>query len=101
MRAAKSANAARCRTPARWCLQTSRLEQLAEPLEDVTPARRAFVQEAHARVRPRPLARPRDLAAAAPAHRRDGVMRGAEGPRHDQRYAGAGEAGDAGVTPVL
>jgi hypothetical protein len=84
----------------RLSLCNALLERLAEPLDDLTPALRAFVQAAHAMVRPRPLTRPRELT-AAPAHSRDGVMRGAEGPRHDQRYAGAGETGDAEVTPVL
>jgi hypothetical protein len=35
------------------------VERLAQDLEDLTPARRAFAQEAHGLVRPRPLARQR------------------------------------------
>ena len=44
------------------------LERLAEPCEDVPPARRELVPEAPARVRPRPRARQRELTAAAPPH---------------------------------
>jgi hypothetical protein len=71
------------------------LEWLPEHLEDMTPALRAFVQEAHARVRPRHLARPRDLAAADQPHSRDGMRRGATWPAGDQGRAPIGQAGDA------
>jgi hypothetical protein len=64
IRRAKAATAWRSRTPARDCLETALLERLAEHVEDVPPARRAFGPAAHARVRPRPLARHRDLTAA-------------------------------------
>jgi hypothetical protein len=40
------------------------LERLPEHLEDMTPARREFVQEEHPMMRPRPLAWHRHLAAA-------------------------------------
>ena len=47
------------------------LEQLAQDREDMATALREFVQEAHPMVRPRPLARHRDLPAADPPHIRD------------------------------
>jgi hypothetical protein len=71
------------------------LERLAEHFEDMAPEFREFVQEAHARVRQRHLARQRDLTAADPPHIRDGMVRGAKRPPGDQGGAGAGEAGDA------
>jgi hypothetical protein len=71
------------------------LEWLAEHLEHMTPALGQFVQEEHAMVRQRPLARQRDLAAAAPPHSRDGLMRGATWPAGDQGRAPVGAAGDA------
>jgi hypothetical protein len=92
-RAAKAAKTLRSRTPARWSLKTSLLERLAEPCEDVPPARREFVQAAHAMVRPRHLARPRDLASPDPPHSRDGVV-GAWNGRDDDGGAVAGAAGD-------
>jgi hypothetical protein len=94
-RAAKAANAGRSRTPARRFRDDSLFERLAEHLEDLTPALRAFVQEAHAMVRPRPLARQRDLATPDQPHIRDGMMWGATWPAGDQGRAPAGEAGDA------
>jgi hypothetical protein len=74
---------------------------LAPHVQEVALELRYVLQQAHPVVRPRPLARPRHLAAADQAHIRNALVGGAEGPRHDQRYAGAGEAGDAGVTPAL
>jgi hypothetical protein len=96
-RSAKSTKPLPCNEPAKSFLKTSVLERLAEHLEDVPPELRAFVQEAHAMVRQRPLARPRDLAATDQPHIRDGVMRGAKRPRGAERRAVAGEAGDAEV----
>jgi hypothetical protein len=49
------------RAPARSFCGDPLLERLAEHLEDVTPALREFVQEEHAVVRQRHLARHRDL----------------------------------------
>jgi hypothetical protein len=50
------------------------LERLAEHLEDMTPELAEFVQEEHAMVYQRHLARHRDLTAADPPHIGDGVM---------------------------
>jgi hypothetical protein len=60
----------------------------------MTPELREFVQEAHARVRQRHLARQRDWAAADQPHIRDGLMRGAKWPAGDQGRAPIGQAGD-------
>jgi hypothetical protein len=75
-RIAKSAKLLRSSTRWRLSVEDTLFEWLAEHLEDMTPALREFVQEEHAMVRQRHLARPRDLAAADPPHIRDGMMRG-------------------------
>jgi hypothetical protein len=49
---------------------------LAQDLEDMAPELRPFIQEEHAMVRRRPLARHRDLAAADPPDIREGVLGG-------------------------
>jgi hypothetical protein len=54
-----------------------------------------FIQEEHAVVRQRHVARHRHVAAAAPPHMRNGVMGGASRASRHQRGAGTGEAGEA------
>ena len=56
---------------------------------------RQFIQEEHAVVRQRHLARPGEVAAADQPHIRKGVMRGATWAGGDQRCAVAGEASKA------
>jgi hypothetical protein len=56
------------------------------------PALRPGIQEEPAVVRPRPLARPREVPAADQADIRDGMMRGAKGAGRDQHRARTGEA---------
>ena len=77
IRLANSPKVWRFRTCGRLYSYESLLERLAEPCEDVPPARRAFVQAAHALGRPRPLSRQRDLTAADQPHLRDGLVWGA------------------------
>jgi hypothetical protein len=93
--AASATNPAKVKTLARWYACDTRLEGLAQDLQDVPPELRELIQAAHARVRPRPRARQRDLTAADQPHIRDGMMGGAEGAAGDQGRAPVGEAGDA------
>jgi hypothetical protein len=71
------------------------LERLAEHLEHMTPELGQFVQEEHAMVRPRHLARHGDVPAADPPHIRDRVRRGATWPAGHQSRAPVAAAADA------
>jgi hypothetical protein len=75
----------RCMTISRVYPCEALLERLAEPCEDVPPARRAFVPAAHARGCPRRLARQRERTADAP-HSRNSVMRGATRAQRHQGF---------------
>jgi hypothetical protein len=90
-RAAKAANALRSRTCARLYLCDTLFERLAPPFEPGAVARRPRIHKEPAVGSPRPLARPRPLAAADQVHIGNGMMRGAKRTRHDQCLAGARE----------
>jgi hypothetical protein len=60
----------------------------------MAPELRPFIQEAHAVVRQRHLARHGQVPAADQPHIRDGMMWGAKRAGRDQCRAGAGAAGD-------
>jgi hypothetical protein len=79
----------------RWYSCDALLEWLAQDLEDMAAALGEFIQEQHAVVGPRHLARPRHVAPTDQPHIGAGVMRGAARPGHDQHRVGAGEASDA------
>ena len=84
--------------PGRMYSANTLLEWLAEPCEDVPPARRACVQAAHAVGRPRHLPRQGLLVASDHAVVGDRVVGGAEQACRDHSGAGAGAAGDVVVT---
>jgi hypothetical protein len=94
-RLAKSAKLLRSRTLWRLSVEDTLLQRLAQGLEDMAPALGQFIQEAHAMVRPRHVARPRHVVAADEPHSRDRLVRGATRAGRDQRCAGTREAGDA------
>jgi hypothetical protein len=73
-RAAKAAKALRSITPARLYLYDTILERLAQDLEPMAAKLGQFIQEEHAIVRQRHLARPRHVAAADQPHIRGAVM---------------------------
>jgi hypothetical protein len=76
------------------------LKRLAQDLEDVAAARRPCIQEEHAMVGQRHLARHRLIAPTDQTHIREGVMGGAKRPGRDQRGAVAGEAGNVWIHVV-
>jgi hypothetical protein len=65
-------------TPAKLYSCNTICERLPQDLEDVAAALGQLIQEEHAVVGPRPLARQRHVASADQPHIRDGVMGGAE-----------------------
>jgi hypothetical protein len=71
------------------------LERLAPDLQDMAAALGPCIQEAHAMVGQRHVARHRDVAAADQPRIRDGVVGRATRAGRDPRRAGAGEAGNA------
>jgi hypothetical protein len=71
------------------------LRRLAQGVEDVAAARGECIQDEPAVVRPRSLARHRDVPAADQPHRRDRLRRRATRAYRHHRCTGAGEAGDA------
>jgi hypothetical protein len=70
-------------------------EGLTQDLQDVAAALGPFIEEEHAVVRQRHVARQWHLAATDQPHSGDGVVRGAKRAGRDPRRAGAGEARDA------
>jgi hypothetical protein len=70
-------------------------ERLAPDLEDMAAELRELIQEEHAVVRPRHLARHRHVAPADQLRIRDGVVGRAKRAGRDQRRAVASEARDA------
>jgi hypothetical protein len=92
---ANPANGLRSRTPARLYLHDTFLERLPQDLEDMAAALGPFIQEAHAVVGPRHLARPRHVAPADQPHIGEGVMGGAKRPGRDQGRTIAHEASQA------
>jgi hypothetical protein len=71
------------------------LDRLAQHLQYVAVELRQFIQQEHAMVRQRHLARHRDLTAADRAHSRDGVMGGTKRAGGDEGGAGLTSARDA------
>jgi hypothetical protein len=94
-RAANATKALRSRTCGRLYPENTILERLAQDFQDVAFELGQFTQKEPAVVRQRHLPGRGDLPAADQAHVRDGVVRGAERARGDDRRAPAGEAGDA------
>jgi hypothetical protein len=81
--------------PARWSVEGTFFDGLAQYPEDMAAALGPCIQAAHAVVGPRHLARPRHVTPADQPHIGDGVMQGAKGPGRDQGGTLAREAGDA------
>jgi hypothetical protein len=100
IRRANPVNVLRFRTPARLYVYDTLLERLAQGFEDMAAEFGPCIQEAHAVVRERHLARPRHVAPADQPRVRKGVG-GAERPGHDQRRPVAREASDAMETRGL
>ena len=94
-RAAKVAKTLKSRTPVRLYVYETLLQRLAPDLEDMAPELWPCIQEEHAVVRQRHLARPGEVPAAEQPHVRDRLMGGATRAGRDQGCAGAREAGDA------
>ena len=86
---------AKSKTPARLYVYETLLQRLASHLQDVAAALGQFIQEQHAIVCQRHLARHRHLTPADQPHVGDRVMRGTARADRDEGGAGAGEAGDA------
>ena len=84
----------RSRTPARLSVEDTLLERLAQDLEDMAAELGPFIQEAHAMVGQRLLARHRHVAPANQPRIRDGVVGRATWAGRDYRRAVAGEADD-------
>ncbi len=92
---AKLTKSLRFRTLWRLYVWDTILQRLAQDLEDMPPALRQFIEEEHAVVRQRHLARRGDVPAADQPHIRDRLRRGATRAGRDQCRAGAREASDA------
>jgi len=75
-RAAKVAKTLRSRTPAKLYVYETLLERLAQDLEDLAAALGPCIQEAHAMVGQRHVARHRHVAPADQPRIRDGVVGG-------------------------
>jgi hypothetical protein len=67
-----------------WYLCDVVLDRLAQNLKHMAAELRQFIQEAHALVRPRPLAWRRDVPAADQPHVQEGVMGRATRARRDE-----------------
>ena len=74
-RRAKSAKVLRSRTPAKLYSYETLLERLPQDLQDMAAELGQFIQEEHAVVRQRDLARHRHVAATDQPHIRDGVKK--------------------------
>jgi hypothetical protein len=94
-RAAKAAKTLKLRTTAKLYKYETLLERLPQDLQDMAAALGPFIQEEHAIMGQRPLARHRHVAPADQPCVRDGVVRSATRAGGDQGGAVAGEAGDA------
>jgi hypothetical protein len=82
-------------TCGRLYLQDTILERLPQDLQDMAAARGPCIQEAHAVVGPRHLARPRHVATADQPRIGEGVMGGATRAGGDDGGAAAGDAVNA------
>ena len=92
---ANSAKEVRSRTPAKLYVYGTLLERLAQDLEDLAAALGPFIQEAHAMVGQRLVARHRHMAAADQPRIREGVVRRATRAGGDPRRTVPSEARDA------
>ena len=92
---ARPASARRSMTCGRLSVYDSPLERWPPALQDVAAELGQFIQEEHAIVGQRHLARHRYVAAADQPRIRDGMVGRAKRAGRDQRRAVAGEAGDA------
>jgi hypothetical protein len=92
---ANPANGLRSRTPVRLSVCDTLLERLPQDLEDMAAALGQCIQEEHAVVGQRHLARHRHVAPADQPGIRDGVVRRATRAGRDQGRPVAREAGDA------
>jgi hypothetical protein len=95
IRKANSAKELRFRTPAKLYVYDTLLERLPQDLKDVAAALGPCIQEEHAMVGQRHLARQRHLAATDQPRIRDGMMRGTKRAGCDHCGAVAREASDA------
>jgi hypothetical protein len=95
IRKANSAKELRSRTPAKLYVYDTLLERLAQDLEDLAAALGPFIQEAHAVMSQRRVARHRHMAPADQPRIREGVVGRATRAGGDQCGAVAGEARDA------
>jgi hypothetical protein len=95
IRSASAAKATMSGTRGRLSSCETLHERLPQDLEDMAAALGQLIQEAHAVVGPRRLARPRPVAPVDQPHIRDDVMGGATRPGRDHRRPVAHEAGDA------
>jgi hypothetical protein len=75
-RAAKVAKTLKSRTPAKIYVYDTLLERLAQDLQDMAAELRQLIQEEHAIMGQRHLARHRHVAPADPPHIRDRMMGG-------------------------
>jgi hypothetical protein len=97
-RAAQSVKLFRYWTPARWFCSAPLFKGLPQDLENMTPALRQLIQQAHAMVRLRHLARPRHLASTDQPHIQHGLVGGA---RRAGGYDGCLPAGEPGGAEVM
>jgi hypothetical protein len=89
------ASVLRSRTPARLYVYDTLLERLPQDLQDMAAALGPFIQEAHAMVGQRHLARHRDVAAADQPRIREGLVGRPTRAGCDSRCVVDGEARDA------
>ena len=94
-RAAKVAKTLKSRTPAKLYVYETLLERLAQDLRDMAAARGLCIQEAHAMVGQRHVARHWHVPPADEPNIREGLVGRATRARRDPRRAVASEAGDA------
>jgi hypothetical protein len=101
IRWANAATVLRFNTPARLSVYDTLLERLPQDLQDMATELGEFIQEEHAMVGPRPLARHRHVTPTDQSRIRDGMVGRSKRTGRDPRRAGTGEAGHAGETRGL
>jgi hypothetical protein len=94
-RAAKAAKELRSRTSAKLYSCKTLLERLPQDLQDLAAALGPFIQNEHAMMGQRPLARHRHVPPTDQPRLREGLVTGATRAGRDPRRAVAGAAGDA------
>jgi hypothetical protein len=103
-RAAEGAKVLRSKTCGRLYLEDTRLERLAQGLEDMALELGQLIQEEEAVVHQGHFPRQEQLTAADQVHSGDGVVRGPERARDDEGGAPTRQAGgarDAGGLPCV